>query len=431
MGSPPRAIGVFGHYGNENLGDETIVAAVIQNARRHCPGAKIYCFSVNPEDSRRRHDVPSFPIARRAARAAGGAGAGLAGGVAERVKRLPLLAAPLRALRRAWWALGAIAEEPAFIARALGAARKLDLLLVAGSGQITDGFGGAGNFPLTIFKWALLARAAGARLAFASVGAGPIRSPVSRLLLRAALRLGDYRSFRDASSRDLVGPLGAALAGPVVPDLAYSFDAARPAPRVDPEPLRACELGTVGLNPLPWYDGRYWPEADGARYAAYVRSMAALAGTLLAGGRRVRLFATNVRADSLVIRDVRDAVTKEGISPEDPRVLAAPVASIDDLAAAIRACDLVVATRFHGVLISLLLGVPVVAIAYQQKTRDLMASAGHLEQCFDIDRLDPAALAARIRWLEANREAVRRGLAERLASLRRALDAQYRQVFAL
>jgi polysaccharide pyruvyl transferase WcaK-like protein len=55
-----RKIGVFGHVGNENLGDEAIIAAVIQNIRRRYPNAEIYGFTINPEDTRKRHKLRPF-----------------------------------------------------------------------------------------------------------------------------------------------------------------------------------------------------------------------------------------------------------------------------------------------------------------------------------------------------------------------------------
>jgi len=40
-------IGIIGHVGNQNLGDESIIAAVIQNMRRRYPDAEINGFSLN------------------------------------------------------------------------------------------------------------------------------------------------------------------------------------------------------------------------------------------------------------------------------------------------------------------------------------------------------------------------------------------------
>lgn len=64
--SPSPRIAVFGHYGNQNLGDEAIIEAVLKNLRHHLPNAELSCFSINPADSASRHGVDSFPIRYRA-----------------------------------------------------------------------------------------------------------------------------------------------------------------------------------------------------------------------------------------------------------------------------------------------------------------------------------------------------------------------------
>src|SRR5580692_8203899 len=62
--SQPKKIGIFGHVGTQNLGDETIIAAVIQNIRLRYPDAEIRAFTFNPEDTNLRHGIASFPIRR-------------------------------------------------------------------------------------------------------------------------------------------------------------------------------------------------------------------------------------------------------------------------------------------------------------------------------------------------------------------------------
>jgi len=53
---------VFGFYGNENLGDEAIVEAVIANTRDSIPDAELRCISVQPVDSEERHKVHADSI---------------------------------------------------------------------------------------------------------------------------------------------------------------------------------------------------------------------------------------------------------------------------------------------------------------------------------------------------------------------------------
>ena len=82
--------------------------------------------------------------------------------------------------------------------------RKVDIMIIPGTG-ILDDFGERPlGMPFDIFKWCLAARIAGARIAFVSIGAGPIGHPLSRWLMTAAARLAHYRSYRDAISRDFM-----------------------------------------------------------------------------------------------------------------------------------------------------------------------------------------------------------------------------------
>ena len=66
LSAPPRfrpvTIGVFGHYGNENLGDEAIIEASIHNIRQRLPDARIICFSLRPLDTKARYGLQAYPI---------------------------------------------------------------------------------------------------------------------------------------------------------------------------------------------------------------------------------------------------------------------------------------------------------------------------------------------------------------------------------
>ena len=59
-----KCVGVFGHVGNRNLGDEAIIAAVIENIKERLPNANIYGFTLKPIDTTERHGIKAFPIRR-------------------------------------------------------------------------------------------------------------------------------------------------------------------------------------------------------------------------------------------------------------------------------------------------------------------------------------------------------------------------------
>ena len=55
-------IGLFGHYCNSNLGDVSIILSVLQNLEKRLYEAEFIGFSVNPENSKERFSMKSFPI---------------------------------------------------------------------------------------------------------------------------------------------------------------------------------------------------------------------------------------------------------------------------------------------------------------------------------------------------------------------------------
>jgi polysaccharide pyruvyl transferase WcaK-like protein len=229
-------VGVFGHYGMGNLGDEAIVTAVIQNIKLHLPDAAICCFSNDPADTETRHQVPAFPV-RRTSRIAGTYSCSLEKQFSEcgsertrteklkaAVKKIPSIYAALKASKKLIQIPFSCWAELRFLCASYQRLRSVDLLLVSGSNQFLDNYGGIWGYPYTLFKWSVLAKLVGAKLAFVSVGAGPLDSKISRMLVRGCLLLSDYSSFRDEASRKLVETPFLQNVGPVFPDLGHSLN---------------------------------------------------------------------------------------------------------------------------------------------------------------------------------------------------------------
>ncbi|MGH7681359.1 MAG: polysaccharide pyruvyl transferase family protein [Candidatus Eiseniibacteriota bacterium] len=432
--NPPKRIGIFGHVGNGNLGDEAIIAAVIQGIRARVPHAELVGFTTRPEDTRRRHGIESYPIRRGVTAPAPNRPAPVPQGAAEgpppesglrkAVRRVPGLYTVLSAVRDAVQGARDSASEAAFWVTRYQRLRGLDLLIVAGSNQLSDYVGGPWNFPYSVFAWTTAARLAGVRVAFLSVGAGPVRSRFSGALIRHALDAASFRSFRDVGSREAVEGIGFRGSTPLAPDLAHGL-------KMDVIPKRGgAGVRTVVVNPLPYYDPRFWAENDPAIYARYVALLAEFAATLKRRGYRVRFVATQLRADPPVIADiVRRLPARDGASDPGDRV-DPPVERFEDLLAILGEADVVIATRFHGVVLAQMLGKPTIGIAYRRSTSDLLMDVGQGAYAIDITRLTLEGLLDRFDALEADRGAEKR-IADRLAQHRRALDAQYDELLGV
>jgi polysaccharide pyruvyl transferase WcaK-like protein len=438
-----KTIGIFGHVGTQNLGDETIIAAVIQNIRLRYPDAEIRAFTFNPEDTRVRHGISAFPIRRIPAphsnghkaeskareasdenRASGGTQS-----VSVILKRIPLLYPLLKGVQKGLGSCKNCVKELGFLIQGYKNLRGTDLLIVAGSGQLTDHSGGPWAYPYTFFKWSLLARAIGAKLAFLSVGTSWIHSPLSEFFLKFCLSRADYRSYRDESSNEEVRKLGLAGQSSIVPDLAYSFRL--PKMVSEPRPLESRRV--VGINPIPYMHEKFWHTSDSASYENYVRTQASFVSWLIQNGYAIFLFPTQLRADPPVIEDIKKTVEKDGnaLAASFQFFLDAPIGSPQELISAISKMDIVVAARYHGVLLSLLLHKPVLAVSYHQKTNDLMARVGQSECTLDLKDCTLEALIEYFRLVESRSKTIETELGSAVPGCRTEVDAQYEKVFSL
>jgi polysaccharide pyruvyl transferase WcaK-like protein len=424
-------IGVFGHVGNHNLGDEALIAAVVQSVRRSYPAAELRCFTGHPDDTEQRHGIPAFPIRRltgrpslaqasngREADGPGALGAGLWEPLRAQLKRIPFLGALVRGARRVARATVAVPLELLFLAKSYHRLRGTALLLVAGSGQLNDFWGGPWGFPFTLFKWSLLARATGTKVAFLSLGAGPLRTPVGKFFVKQTLRLAHYRSYRDTDARRCIMQLGLGGEHLVVPDLVFGLhvnEVVRAAVRARPR--------MVGINAMPIFDEAYWPESDAGAYASYIRTLASFADWLVEAGYCVRFFATQLRSDPGVIDEVRARMRQDaGVQR---------INSFDELVSLIDSLDVVVATRYHGTVFALIRNKPVLSIAYQRKSIEVMSQVGQAQYAIEIDRLTPEMLRERFLALERHGSVAVEGVRRRLPAMRDALEAQYQRTFAL
>jgi polysaccharide pyruvyl transferase WcaK-like protein len=438
-----KKIGVFSHGGTKNLGDEALLATVVQNVRRCVPNADVIGFTINPDDTQKRHGIRCFPIRRpdksapapvpqssaSAAPVTGDEiGTPTGNTIAERIKNLakavPGLRPILFGLRRFSQGLLALLAEPKFLFDSYRRLQGVDLLLFAGSQQLNDGYGGPFGFPYTLLKWTVLSKFSGTKVAILSVGAGPINSWLSKFFIKRVLNLVDYRSYRDAISSRLMESMGVKGSHPVFPDLVYSLQL--PTPRQAP---KGAARVVVGTNPVPFFDGRYWPTPDPPRYQDYVNKFARFAEWLDKSGHAVLFYPTQVRADVLTIGDIRQAMNGAG---DSPNVLPGrPIQSLEDLVSEISRADLVVANRYHGILIPLMMNKPVLAVAYHPKSRALLEQVGQGDYVLDIADFTTEDLIERFQAMEANAGAIKKQIAEHMASLRRALNQQYDAVFGL
>ena len=417
-------IAVWGHYHGGNVGDDLVVATIVNAIRRRIDDAHVVGISLAPADARTRHGIEGYPINPRLPNVVPRTATG--GGEPERrslahaaARRSPLLRwLGVRALQAA-----AIAREVPFCWRSYRLLRGTDLVLVAGSGQL-DEWGGTWYHAWTLFRWAALARLARVPMVYPSVGAGPINTKLGAWFIGNAVNWAARITVRDPQSADVLRSIGLSRAFPVFPDMAYGLpEALRGSP---PPPRSEGDGPVVGLSVMAYQDPRYWLRGDHTLYEAYLGKMAAFARRLLAERATVLLCAQTSSDD----RVAEDVVRLVGEVPPGGRLVTDRAIELEDLATTIRGCDIVVGARFHFALISLLVGVPTLALAYNPKTADLLAAVGRPEQCLDIASFDEDSLTAAFDRLRDPEPAGARGaLRDRVREHGEAVEAQFDAIF--
>ena len=438
--SRPR-IGVFGHYGNNNLGDESTIFSILDKLKKIWPEAQLSCFSINPADSAKRYGVAAWPIrylspdsGERAADHPTGDAAdekktveatnpANEAGIKSLIKSIPIIGSLVRLLLRSKEVIPEVITEIGFLKQAFGRLKNLDILMVTGSNQFLDNFGGPWGFPYTLWKWSLLARWAGVKVMFISVGAGPIDNALSRWFLRRAVRHAIFLSFRDKGSQELMESLGVKMPSYVYPDLSHGIKrtACLETVAVTGESGRL----SVGINTMPVYDKRYWCDPDDDQYRIYVDKLVELTNRLTARDVDVCFFSTQPKDDD-VADDVMERLNNGRVTAV--RCKTAETNHVSLLLDTICSFDIVFATRFHGSLLSLALEKPVIAISYHKKIASLMREMGQSQYSMvfedvTVDQLEEKFLALADEKLQATERI-------RLANRRMAdaLEEQYQKI---
>ena len=367
-------IGIWGHYHGGNLGDDVVVGLIIDNLRSRIPDACLYGFSMKPADTAIRHGIPSYPIlyglkkpclpTHQVVRSA-------AASPPQKQQRWPakMWLRAIKVLRTVKKSIG----KPVMLYRMWKSARLMDAIIVAGSQVLLDEWS-VWAHPYTLFKWALLCKVAHTRLILLSIGAGPLTHPLARFFAKVSLNFSTYSSFRDLSSVAVVETLGIRTPQSVFPDLAFAVDGAAVQPERGHRGSRARPI--VGISTMAHNDPRYWPKADSRKYHAYLDTIAGFASWLIGRGYDVSLIKSQTVVDARVAEQLSGILESPDAEVVRHRLQNPDTLAVRELMLQIAQCQIVVGARFHCHVLPLVLGIPVLGIAYHPKTTDLMQYMG-------------------------------------------------------
>jgi len=338
-----KGIALFGNFGTGNFGNDGSLEAMLSSLRRVAPDDALCCICGNPAAVGAEFNLPAYPINFGSQVSNGG--------------RLPLLVRKTVNKLLMW---------PYAIRRL----KTLKAIVVPGTGILDDFRIGPFGWPYDLFCWFVLARLMGVKVMLVSIGAGPIRSPLSRWFLKAAAGAAYFRSYRDDASKSFMAGIGMDRpADPVFPDLAFGLPAP---PNVTGDRGRPTVVG-VGL--MTYYGWRKNAADGDAVYDSYIAKMATYVRWLLSEGHRVRIMMGD-ESDETAVQDLIAALEKSGDSRRDDAVAFAPAHTLMEIMHQMADIDIAVATRFHNVVCALRMGKPTISVSYAPKNDVLLTEMG-------------------------------------------------------
>jgi polysaccharide pyruvyl transferase WcaK-like protein len=357
-----RVIAFFGLFGAGNLGNDAALTSATLAARRLDPEAELVCVCMHPEVVRSEYGIKAVPIH-------------MSGPLADAPSGPRLL----RIVQRPLFELARWISVYRFL-------RRTDLVIVPGTG-ILDDFGEKPHrMPYHLFRWSLSARLARTKFAFMSVGAGPIRHPVNRFLMKNAVRFSSYRSYRDDVSRSYMSDIGASASDtPVMPDLVFGLT--RPAC-----PTVPAGSSTIGLGVMAYQGWANDPVSGEGIFRSYIENMSTIACRILDKGYSIRVLigeTSDERAVHALLESVRQR--RDGDVHTD-RLISEPIDSMHDLLTQIASTDAVIGTRYHNVVGALMMNRPVVSLGYAARFDEVMKNMGLGDYCHHAESIVPEAV---------------------------------------
>jgi polysaccharide pyruvyl transferase WcaK-like protein len=397
----PTRIAFYGNFGAGNLGNEVTLQTAIEQTRRRIPQAQLLCICTNPDDVRARHGISAIRS------------------TAPRANLPPARSAVAKILRGVFRRLpGELRHSIA----CLNAIRRCDLLIVAGTGIVTDRGCGPMSWPYDMLKLSLLATLCRTKVLFLSVGVGPFDHALGRWLIRNCLRLASYRSYRDEWSKRCAAGIGFdARADAVYPDLVFGLSREALPPKAT-----AGRQVIVGLG-LKDYSGPI-AGAQADSYRGYIDGMVDFVMQLQSRGYVVRLLIGDVAYDTSVREDFLRALRAR--DARAPLPLCEPVPTVEELLRQLVETDVVISPRFHNLVLALMLEKPVIALVDLPKVDALLRDLGLARYCMPLEGLRPAELLARFEQLQGEAGSLKAYISDQAAKNRKALDEQYAAVLA-
>jgi polysaccharide pyruvyl transferase WcaK-like protein len=391
----PR-VGLFGHLGACNIGNDASMEAVLKFLRANYPDAVIDAMCPGPERVKDQYGIGAVPMlwySKHERRASGWAAIGL-----------KVLGRGIDAARTASWV------------------RCHDVVIVPGAGVLEASLPlWPWGMPYAMFLLSASGRIFRTKVALVGVGAGAIHKRATRWLSNSAARLAYYRSYRDAGARDAMSRRGIdTTRDHVYVDLAFAFAAPQDGPG-DPD--------LVGVGVMEYRGSNDERDRAGEIYSSYVAAMNQFVRWLVDNGRKVRLFVGDTNgSDDGVVQEILADLRESRPDLDPSRVIAEPAISFTDVLREMSPCGSIVAIRYHNLVSALRLSKPTISVSYSPKHDVLMAEFGLSGFSQPVNALDVDRLIEQFTELGRRSQHLQQTMKERNTANEQLLETQFAEL---
>ncbi|MGN6127026.1 MAG: polysaccharide pyruvyl transferase family protein [Humibacter sp.] len=378
----PVRLGVWGVFGRGNFGNEATLTAFLDRLDPEAYRPVLFC--EDPKAASALHGIPARSLGRPVDTHSG-----------SRIRR----------------AMSTASNRLRLLSGALRAARSVDAVVVAGTGGLERYGSGAFGTPFEIWALGWGARLSARPFVLLDIGVEKLPRRIARFFVRSAGKAAGYRSYRDESSRSSMveNGLRAAASDPVVTDMAFAL-------RPDRAPMAARPTVVLGVMDYWGRDSSHaTSEEVHARYAAECVSL-------------VRELTKRGLSVQLVGGDDGDLEFADGLGPSLEGIPVVEARSPQELVTTMSAAQVVIASRYHTLIMALLAGTPALSIGYADKHRAILAQLDLPYLHRDIETFDASEVADATVALAAGHDAAQARIDRAVHAARDRLNDQWQDV---
>lgn len=329
-------VGIIGNYGHDNNGDEAILSGILTQLNTlGIRKGEIVIFSNNPSNTESRYNIKAVPLLH---------------------KKGNFILSVLHTVKQSFKIM-----------------KDLDLLIIGGGGLLMDMYKRDAPLYSTL---GLLGYYAKCRVVIYGVGAGPITTKAGKFFIKALANKVDSISVRDVKSKELLKDIGIRKEIDIIGDPAFAIEPVRKRSKTN-------ELKKVAVTAVPYFSKQYWPQRDDSKYEAYVKGMAQNLDELIEKkGATVTFFSTKYPQDVEVTREIYDMMTyKQFVRLKDENL------HPDEIVKLCAEQDLIIGTRLHSLILSVVASTPVLGVGYHHKVEHFLQALGKEEHFVEIEAL--------------------------------------------